>query len=182
MVRTVYVSRVFRVDVESQPEVVEELRRLAARGFDVLGPIDLSPVAAAAPEPEPEPTPRPREVIDELKRLGLGTSGVAALVGVSAGAISNWKSGRHNCDQSRLGCLERLLERAKSGNLDGLKAEARGARRAVRLASGKRRRIYAVSESQRATMVDLRSRGSSVSQIAEATGLSQSCVRRNSKL
>jgi predicted transcriptional regulator len=181
MVRTVYVSRVFRVDVESQPEVVEELRRLAARGFDVLGPIDLSPVAGAAAA-EPEPTPRPREVIDELKRLGLGTSGVAALVGVSAGAISNWKSGRHNCDQSRLGCLERLLERAKSGNLDGLKAEARGARRAVRLASGKRRRIYAVSESQRATMVDLRRRGSSVSQIAEATGLSQSCVRRNSKL
>ncbi|NDE18555.1 helix-turn-helix domain-containing protein, partial [bacterium] len=41
---------------------------------------------------------------------------------------------------------------------------------------------YAVSESQRATMVDLRSRGSSVSQIAEATGLSESCVRRNSKL
>lgn len=145
MTTTVHVSRTFRVDTDKNPEVLEELRLLAARGFEVLGPIDLTPVSAPVePEPEPEPSrPEVAEIIEQICRLAhLKGADVAALIGVTKESVYNWKNGNANCPEKRLESLQHLLERCQSlpEASRRLKDEAAGAKQALKLVSRRARR------------------------------------------
>ena len=184
MVRTVHVSRVFQVDVESQPEVVEELRRLAARGFEIFGPLDLSPCGAAAkPEPEPEPVPAAAEIVGQIcKRAHLSGAAVAALVGVAPETLYNWRSGSTHCPEARLQSLQSLLDRCLSlpEASRQLRDEATGAQRAMRLAAsrGRGRKCPRISVDQRQEIESLRKQGRSARDIAKAVNVSEASVYR----
>ena len=181
MVRTVHVSRVFQVDVESQPEVVEELRRLAARGFEIFGPLDLSPCGAAAkPEPEPEPVQSAFAAVFEqiCSRSGLKSSEVAALVGVTNQSVCNWRRGACKCPDARMRLLQALLERCLSSEGGHqLKAEAAGAKQAMKLV--RRRQTGGKPKASAKRIASLRKEGRTYSEIAKALGVAPSTVYRH---
>jgi hypothetical protein len=167
----VHVSRVFRVDARSNPEVLEEIARLAKRGFTVLGPIQLEPVEAL-PESEKPAWEIVLELRKELKATaGLATEDIAALVGVKTSCVYQWSSrSAWPCPQARIGELRQLLERAKSlpEGSKALQDEARGARLAT--ASLPKKRSPPLSDEQRLAIGILREQGLSIAKIASTVG------------
>lgn len=183
MVRTVHVSRVFQVDVDSQPEVVEELRRLAARGFEIFGPLDLSPCGGASPKPEkkPEPTPKPRvhEIIDRIcERSELSISSVAALLSVAPETLYNWRKLVTKCPEPRLKAIEQLLSRclALPKGSQTLRDEAEGAKRVWKIAVKPRKRCRAISAELAERIISLRKSGMKVAEVARQAKVSQNSV------
>lgn len=187
MTTTVHVSRTFKVDTHRNPEVLEELRLLAARGFEVLGPIDLTPVSPPA-KAKPEPLKsRVAEMFNELADVqGLGAYRVGALMGVTAGSVYNWRRGRMKISAGRLSQLERLLKRSRGlpAGSTTLFDEAQGAiaarRRLARpkpepgLPRGKRGRP--VSDETRLEIAVMRKQGFSVNEIKKSLGVGTSTV------
>jgi len=171
----VHVSRVFRVDARSNPEVLEEIARLAKRGFTVLGPIQLEPVEAVT-VPLPEPEKPAWEIVLELRKelkaaAGLATEDIAALVGVTTSCIYQWSSrSAWPCPQARIDELRQLLERAKSlpEGSKALQDEARGARLAT--ASLPKKRSPPLSDEQKLAIGILREQGLSIAKIASTVG------------
>lgn len=190
MTTTVHVSRTFSVD-PSNPQVLEELRLLAARGFEVLGPLDLTPVKAVAVEPEPKPEPadpreRVAEILEELKaRSNMKGSLVAAMLGVDPSAVYGWRAGSREIPPARLDQLEKLLQRSRSlpEGSTTLSDEATGAAAAAKqfLLAGKRRPKVAVnrlSDDKRLEVAVLREGGATLAEIARKAGVSLSTVHR----
>jgi hypothetical protein len=173
MTTTVHVSRTFRVDTDKNPEVLEDLRLLAARGFEVFGPLDLTPVSASAP-PEPEPEPKKNRVVEilaELKeRSGLGLESVAVLLGITGPTVWGWKVARRPAPPERFADLERLLKRSRSlpAGSTSLRDEARGARKQRRLQASQR---VSLTEDQRLAIGMMREGGATVKSIAGAFGI-----------
>jgi transposase len=141
METTVFVAREIKFDRKSQPEVLADIERLKKAGFSVFfgegkSPPDSEPVRAKPASPTAEGV---REVVDSIRdRHGIGRSAIAALVGVSGGAIDHWITGRNGISDSawsRLARLKRRSDRLEPQD-EVLLAEARGALRGRRLYRG----------------------------------------------
>ena len=178
MTTTVHVSRTFTVN-RNDTQVLEELRLLAARGFAVLGPLDLTPVADVVVEAEPEKN-RVAEICDELSAgRGLGAYKVAALIGVTSSTIYNWTKSRTAIPANRLDQLEQLLKRSRA-----LPAGSTTLYDEASVAIAARRRVAAkprakpLSDETRLEIAVLREQGLSIREIKKSLGVGAGAVYR----
>lgn len=185
MTTTVHVSKTFTVNPNDQ-QVLEELRLLAARGFEVLGPLDLTPAKAVAVEPKTHPRNRASEIIHELHAGGLRLYETAALMGVTSSCVAVWKSTNarywpKGASASRVKELEALLKRSRSlpEGSTALHDEAKGASAAQkRLRAAGRGKGKPLSDEQRLGMAVMKESGSKVTEISKAFGVNRRTVHR----
>jgi len=192
---TVTVSRSFTFDPAKQPEMVSELRGLAERGFNVLGPVLFDPV--------PEPAKATGDLlpvggvarcsatraeiasaIEEIKSLsGLSETGVGRLLGVSQPLIYAWRRGDVQMLNRRWDAIQALLRRARKlpAGSSRLVDEARGAAVASKRLAKKVSRTF-LTDDQKIEIAALHEQGTSVDEIASRFAVSVSRVRQIAKL
>jgi hypothetical protein len=192
---TVTVSRSFTFDPAKQPEMVSELRGLAERGFNVLGPVLFDPV----PEPAKETgdllpvgsvarcsatRAEIASAIEEIKSLsGLSETGVGRLLGVSQPLIYAWRRGDVQMLNRRWDAVQALLRRARKlpAGSSRLVDEARGAAVASKRLAKKASRTF-LTDDQKIEIAALHEQGTSVDEIAGRFAVSVSRVRQIAKL
>lgn len=194
MQTTVLVSRKFSFDPATQPELLEELRSLRSRGFDVYGNVDLDgdgdgddrrqdeavgslqPVAAVTRSPIVSE-------LDELASLGLGYTDIARLIGVCVESVRIWRDGglpaARNADEVRS-----LLKRARKlpKGSTRLRDESRGIKAATerhkQAAKSRGETVLALTDDQILEVAMLRESGEKIEAIAEKFGVSAPTVSR----
>jgi|694.fasta_scaffold84482_4 hypothetical protein len=187
MTTTIHVSRTFHVDPVKNPQVLDELRLLAARGFEVLGPLDLTPVAdveSSVLASQRRRRERFAEVIAELRDAhGLKVVEVARLIGATEWAVYSWLKAESAIarqvrapKESSIKEAESLLARARKlpKGSTVLRDEARGVRTELK----RRGRRPLLLDDQKLAIGVMAEAGSSLRVIAKAFSVSVATVSR----
>lgn len=188
MQATVLVSRSFVFDPKAQPELLDELRALRERGFDVYGNVDLDgqreePIVGALTKVSSVTRSPVVAELDELASLGLSLCDIARLSGTSREQVRRWKRGfvpsvRYAAELHQLLARARKLPKGSTRLRDESRGIAAAAARSRKLEKSDGKQTLSLTDDQILEVAVLRENGETIDSIAARFGVCAGTVSR----